>query len=102
MMCPDLAHEARKIADAEESRAMDAEVADLARVTCEEYYTETQYGMDPEYDSPDFGDLSPEDVSMLNSALSLTSKLMALPTKDAESVLETAHATVDSLDDIPF
>ena len=43
------------------------DVAELARVTCEEYYTEPAYGMDPDYEGPecdqcgDYGYLGVED-----------------------------------------
>ena len=123
MLDPDYNYKDRRIADAQE----EAQVAALARVSCEEVYDDTyidepQYGMDPEYDSPpshlsitmtsesgtcsqDFGDLSPEEVDMLNRALGLTSRLMAITLPEAVKVLDLAHRAVDEMaldDDLPF
>ena len=100
MICPDLAHEQKRIDDHEERI-----VRGLAQVEVEEYYNETQYGMDPEYDTPEFGDLSDEEVAMLNRALNLTNKLMLLTVPEATVVLNSAHDSADEFllsDDIPF
>jgi hypothetical protein len=75
-----------------------------ARISCEEYYNETAYGMDPSYDPMNFGDLEPDEVAMLNRALNLTSKLMIVTVPEANTVLDSAHERVDELilDEIPF
>lgn len=104
MLDPDNNYKDHRLQEAEE-----ALVRDLSRQSCEEFYAEPQYGMDPEYDTPDFGDLSPDDVAMLNRALNLTSKVMALDNDAAMRALDIAHEAVDAearaagfLDDLPF